>query len=243
MRWTLTLLALTASGVWAQQGAIPDQTYHQAPDKDGVYFVGPEVSPPTLVHAVSAIYTDELLMSKNGGMSVWSVVIRADGTPADTHLVQPLGASFDAAAIDAINQSKFEPGKLNEKPVNVRVAVAVPFRYGIYSSFPVIGVIERDLDPHDNDRNLANANPVVIHSVSPSFSTDAIKARYQGVSLVSVLVGEDGLPSDVRVLRAIGMGLDEKAIEAVRRYRFRPAMRDGRPVPARINLEVNALLY
>jgi TonB family protein len=176
-------------------------------------------------------------------MSVWSMVIRADGTLTDTHLVQPLGASFDAAAIEAINQSKFEPGELNGKPVAVRVGVAVPFHYGKYPSIPVVGIIERDLDPGNKALDPANSSPIVIHSVSPSFSANTIRAKYQGVSLVSALVEEDGLPSDVRVLHPLGLGLDEKAIEAVRRYRFRPAMKDGKPVPARTSVEVNFLIY
>jgi len=243
MECVLVLLALSGIAVWAQQGTPANEAYHQTPDKDGVYFFGPQVSQPTLIHAVPAVYTNEMLKSKTLGMSVWSIVIRADGTPADAHLVEPLGTSFDAAAIDAINQSKFEPGKLNGKPVSVHVAVAVPFRYGKYPSVPVVGVIERDLDPNDQGRNLANASPVVIHSVAPIFSSDAIKAKYQGVSFVSVLVGEDGVPSEAHVLRAIGMGLDEKAIEAVRRYRFRPAMKEGKPVPARTSVEVKFLIY
>jgi TonB family protein len=239
----LFLVVLSAVGMWAQQAATLDQAYRQVPDKDGVYFVGPQVSQPKLVHAVPAIYTDEMLKSKSGGLSVWSVVISADGTPADAHLVEPLGASFDAAAIDAINQSKFETGNLNGKPVNVHIAVAVPFRYGKYPAVPVVGIIERDLDPGDKHRRPANADPAMIHLASPSFSTDAIKPRYQGPSLVSVLVGEDGVPSDARILRALGMGLDEKAIGAVLRCRFRPAMKNGRPVSARISIAVNFLIY
>jgi len=52
-----------------------------------------------------------------------------------------------------------------------------------------------------------------------------------------------GYPRNPRVIRSLGMGLDEKALEAVQRYRFRPAMKDGRPVSAMINVEVNFRLY
>jgi TonB family protein len=229
--------------VWAQQEAVPSLPYHQAPDKDGVYFVGPEVSQPALTHATPAKYTDEMSRNKNGGMSIWSVTVRADGTTADAHLVQPLGTSFDAAAIEAIKQASFEPGKLNGKPVAVRVGVAVPFQYGKYPSTPVIGVFERDLDPNNQSQHFSNASPIVIHTASWSLSTNAIHAKYQGVSLVSVMVGEDGLPGEPRVVQAVGMGLDEKAIEVVTRFRFRPAMKDGRPVAARTNVEVKFLIY
>ena len=240
---TLALLAVASSAVWAQKGSIPDQLYHQTPDSDGVYFVGPEVSAPTLAHPVPAIYTDEMVKSKVAGMSTWLLVIRADGTPTDAHVVQALGTPFDQAAVDAINRSKFEPGKLTGKPVDVRVGVIVPFRYGKYPSTPFIAVIERDLDPTANGWNSANSQPAATHTVSASFSSDAIKARYQGIALISTLVGTDGLPGAMHVTRPIGMGLDQVAIDAVKRYRFRPAMRDGTPVPAQINVEVSFLIY
>lgn len=57
------------------------------------------------------------------------------------------------------------------------------------------------------------------------------------------MVDEDGNPQNVRVIRPLGMGLDEKAIEAVRRYRFNPALKDGVPVPVEIKVEVNFRLY
>ena len=55
--------------------------------------------------------------------------------------------------------------------------------------------------------------------------------------------GADGLPKDIRVQRALGMGLDRKALEAVRRWRFEPAMKNGRPVAVQINIELNFHLY
>ena len=196
-----------------------------------------------LAHAVPAVYTDEMLKNKTGGMSVFSVVIRSDGTPTDMHIVQSLAGPFDQAAIDAISQSKFEPGNMNGRPVPVSIGVIVPFHYGKYPSIPFVAVIERDLDPKANGWNSTNSRPAATHTVSASFSSDAIKAKYQGIVLVSILVGTDGLPGAAQVTRPIGMGLDQKAIDAVKRYRFRPAMRDGAPVPAQITVEVNFLLY
>jgi TonB family protein len=61
--------------------------------------------------------------------------------------------------------------------------------------------------------------------------------------MISVIVDARGYPRNPRVIRSLGMGLDEKALEAVQRYRFRPAMKDGRPVSAMINVEVNFRLY
>jgi TonB family protein len=85
--------------------------------------------------------------------------------------------------------------------------------------------------------------PIPINNVEAEFSDEARRAKYQGVVLVEVLVDAQGYPQNPRVVRALGMGLDEKAIEAVRKYRFKPALMDGRPVAVMINVEVNFHLY
>jgi TonB family protein len=58
-----------------------------------------------------------------------------------------------------------------------------------------------------------------------------------------IVVGKDGKPYDIRVRQSLGMGLDEKAIEAVGRWRFRPATLNGHPVATQIAVEVNFRLY
>ena len=82
--------------------------------------------------------------------------------------------------------------------------------------------------------------PMVIYQVNPEFSDQAKKAKSPGgVILLNLIVDKQGLPQNVRVVRGIGMGLDEKALEAVRQYRFKPGMEGGMPVPVELNIEVN----
>jgi len=86
--------------------------------------------------------------------------------------------------------------------------------------------------------------PVPIVSPEAEFSDEARRAKYQGVCLVSLIVDAQGNPQNPRVIRALGMGLDEKALEAVRKYKFKPALKDGKtPVPVMITIEVNFRLY
>ena len=85
--------------------------------------------------------------------------------------------------------------------------------------------------------------PVIVHSVDAEFSQKAKDAKYQGVAVVSLVVDAHGMPQHVHTVKKLGMGLDEKAIEAVRQYRFNPAMRFGKPVAVSINVEVNFRLY
>ena len=85
--------------------------------------------------------------------------------------------------------------------------------------------------------------PKAIYSPDPEYSEEARKAKYQGVCVLWLVVGPDGRPRDIRVARTLGLGLDEKAIEAVKTWRFEPAMKDNRPVAVQINVEVSFRLY
>jgi protein TonB len=86
--------------------------------------------------------------------------------------------------------------------------------------------------------------PVPLNSVEAEFSDEARRAKYQGVCLITLIVDAQGNPQNPRVIRTLGMGLDEKALEAVRKYKFKPAMKDGKtPVPVMITVEVNFRLY
>jgi len=85
--------------------------------------------------------------------------------------------------------------------------------------------------------------PVLIYSVEPEFSEEARKAKVAGNVLVSLWVDTNGLPSHVRVIRGVGMGLDEKARDAVMQYKFKPAMENGKPVLVQLNVEVNFQIF
>jgi periplasmic protein TonB len=90
----------------------------------------------------------------------------------------------------------------------------------------------------------AISQPIPLNNVEAEFSDEARRAKYQGVCLISVIVDAQGNPQNPRVVRALGMGLDEKALEAVRKYKFKPALKDGKtPVPVMINVEINFRLY
>jgi protein TonB len=85
--------------------------------------------------------------------------------------------------------------------------------------------------------------PVVIYQVDPEFSEEARKAKFMGVVTVNLIVDEHGMPKNVHVLRGVGMGLDEKAKEAVQQYKFKPAMEGGKPVAVELNIEVNFQIF
>jgi periplasmic protein TonB len=75
--------------------------------------------------------------------------------------------------------------------------------------------------------------------VEPQYSEEAISAKFQGTVLLYVEVDEQGLPRNIRVIRPLGLGLDEKAIEAVEKWKFSPGKKDGKPVAVQAQIEVN----
>jgi TonB family protein len=85
--------------------------------------------------------------------------------------------------------------------------------------------------------------PRALQTPDPEYSEEARKAKYQGTVVLWLIVDPSGRPQNVKVARSLGMGLDQKAIEAVRQWKFEPAMKDGRPVAVQINVEVNFRLY
>jgi TonB family protein len=85
--------------------------------------------------------------------------------------------------------------------------------------------------------------PVLIYSVKPGFAEEARRAKIAGNVIVNLVVDENGIPTYVRLFRGAGHGLDEKAIEAVSKYRFKPAMEHGKPVPVEINVDVNFQIF
>jgi TonB family protein len=81
--------------------------------------------------------------------------------------------------------------------------------------------------------------PVVICRTDPEYTEQARAAKYQGTVLLYVEIGPDGRATNIKVQRSLGLGLDEKAIEAVRQWRFKPGEKDGLPVSVSATIEVN----
>ncbi len=81
--------------------------------------------------------------------------------------------------------------------------------------------------------------PTLLQKVEPEYSEEARKAKYQGTVVLYIEVDPAGRPTNIRVQRSLGLGLDEKAIEAVRKWKFSPGKKDGKPVTVAATIEVN----
>ena len=85
--------------------------------------------------------------------------------------------------------------------------------------------------------------PVVTIQPDPDYTEAAKKAKYQGVTVVQMVVATDGSVRDLQILKPLGLGLDEKAVEAVKTWKFEPARRGNEPVAVIIAVEVDFKLY
>jgi TonB family protein len=83
------------------------------------------------------------------------------------------------------------------------------------------------------------SSPVPTFKAEPEYSEQARKAKWQGDVLLQVVVDETGVPQNIQVVRSLGLGLDQKAIEAVQKWRFKPGLKDGTPVPVAATIQVN----
>jgi TonB family protein len=84
--------------------------------------------------------------------------------------------------------------------------------------------------------------PVVIFRVEPLYSEEARKVKHQGVVVLWAIVRKDGSLEVLKLVRCLGLGLDESAINALKQWRFRPGMKDGVQVDVALNVEVSFTL-
>jgi TonB family protein len=114
------------------------------------------------------------------------------------------------------------------------------------------------LHPRDGDSNSSNSQepvdgvyrvghgikpPRVTYAPDPEFSEQARQAGYEGTCVLELVVDAEGMPQNIRVTHPVGMGLDDKAIEAVQKWRFTPGMKGDTPVAVRIDVETSFHLY
>ncbi len=82
-------------------------------------------------------------------------------------------------------------------------------------------------------------SPRLLQKIEPEYSEEARKAKYQGTVMLAVEVWEDGIAHNIRIIRSLGLGLDEKAVEAVRLWKFSPGKKDGKPVRVAAQIQVS----
>jgi TonB family protein len=189
---------------------------------------------------------------KKNGFAVLHGIITTDGAFKDLVVVSG-DPALAATAIAAVQQWRYSPCTLNGAPVELPIYLAFDFKKGGVKSriepdlaFPIAPTkpIEEQLAAGQLFRIGGGVTPPrVVNSPNPEFSETARVGKFSGVVVLSMIIEPDGVPGDIWVKQKLGLGLDQKAIETVRRWRFRPATKNGQPVAVPINVEVSFHLY
>jgi len=85
--------------------------------------------------------------------------------------------------------------------------------------------------------------PVPIDTPDPEYTREARKARIEGVVQLFIVVDEKGKARDIKVSGSLRPDLDQKAIEAVTHWRFKPATKNGHPIPVHMSVEITFKLH
>jgi len=81
--------------------------------------------------------------------------------------------------------------------------------------------------------------PSVLSKVEPEYSEEARQTKWQGTVVLALVIDDQGRPRNFKVVRSPGLGLDQKAIETVEKWCFKPGVKDGKPVPVQATIDVN----
>jgi TonB family protein len=239
----------------AREPAAPQKGGSDYNDPAHIYSAGESgVSMPVPIYKVRPEATALARSSKYGGTVILSLIVGVDGRATDIRVFRPLGMGLDQNAIDAVSQWKFNPGLKDGRAVTVRGTVDVNFDVCGDAGHPCVNggsvsTTAGEVGHVDDERNQTTKGvyragggvsaPAVLFKVDPEYSEEARNARYSGTVLVSLVVDQSGRPQNIRVVHSLGLGLDEKAMEAVAKWKFKPGMKDDKPVDVQATIEVN----
>jgi TonB family protein len=220
---------LRGGGPWLLAGAsytpiVPEAAYRPAPGKPW-----PVISKPTLLHYGPP---DEAACSGNGDYISVNLQIGEDGVPSEVKMAATTGGADPPAVVKAVESWKFDPARAGRMPVPAKATILLRCE-GAPPSGPAA---EREAVHRVGGGTSA---PSLIFKVEPEYSEEARKAKLQGSVLLSLVVDGTGKPGRMQILRALGLGLEQKALEAVAQWRFRPGVKDGKPVTVQATVEVN----
>jgi TonB family protein len=184
--------------------------------------------PQVLEYTAPPLYSDEGRTRAVEGTVLVAVRVGVDGRLSNLHVVKGLGFGLDENALLAVREWKFRPALQNGKPLATTTEVNVEF----------------SLRNAELNESIANdmatrvgpgiVPPRIIHRVDP-----VRQPNRTGTAILDTVIQEDGTPKIVRVVRSLSWELDERAIAALKQWRFSPAVKDGVPVKVRMNVEMS----
>jgi TonB family protein len=212
--------------------------------------VGGPVQRNRLVQQVPPVYPDLARQARVQGTVTLKVTIGPEGDVTKLDVISG-PALLVQSAVEAVRQWRYKPTLLNGNPVEVETRVDVNFTLsdgGPANAAPAgespAGALAKPVDPGQTaQREVFRVGdgvtePRLIYKVEPAYTQEARKAGLSGVVVLNLEVGPDGQAGNIRVAHGLGMGLDEKAVEAVRQWRFEPGSKDGVPVSVPVTIQM-----
>jgi TonB family protein len=215
---------------------------------------GPGIQAPALIRSIEARYTPEAIQAKIEGIVEVRMVVLPDGNVRDVQVTKSLDTRYglDQQAIDAAKQWSFRPGTKDGRAVPMFVTIVMEFRLSDRGSPPTpsltpAAAAARDEFYKDTYPSVypALVQPVLVRSSQPKYTSDAMRAKIQGLVEVEAVVGVDGTVSRARVTKSLDtqLGLDENAVDAVKSWSFEPGRLNGAPVPVVVRLTLEFRLH
>jgi TonB family protein len=229
-----------------------------------IHEAGKEASFPELLPAdLSSVITDKCGYEATGEIEL-SFIVDSEGHPHNVIMMRAVGSDLDKLAMVLAKGNRFKPAMLNGSPVAVVLTDTVKLTGCVATEKDEAGHESNHLRLRSQPEQLLKATknapkkavfflgkldpahikdtvaaPVPILTFPPQFSEEARKSGATGECMIQIVVDAEGFPTNARVVRPLGSGLDEKAIEAIMRYRFKPGMREGIPMPVYMTIAVN----
>lgn len=211
-----------------------------------------------LVRRVTPMYPEEARRAKREGVVSLGVTIAEDGTVKDVNVRagDPLLAD---AAVEAVKLWRYKPFVVQGTAVEVPTVITVTFAL---QGNGQVSLSEQAGDPGSATALAAppasvnSTEPYPIYAVGgevkppkraytpePSYTESARRAKKQGTVALAIVITPEGEVHDVEVCKNLEPSLDQEAVETVRRWKFEPATKDGKPVAVHVNVEVSFRLY
>jgi TonB family protein len=246
-------LVISAIPAISQQPFQPPVTGVVSPGQH-VYDLGNDIAAPELIPA-SEPTTDQSCRQHLHGKVTLNMVLDDKGVPQSFYFIEVSGNALDELALVIVGGDRFKPAMRDGVPVPVRQSIEIVLSACGTTIADISGKqvpgFRLESQPSQTFRSfrappsnmpLASKGitaPFPLVTPIAKYTDEARREKVNGACRVSLIVDAHGMPQNPRVAHSLGYGLDEMAIEAVERYRFRPAMREDKPVAVMMVVDVN----
>jgi TonB family protein len=200
-------------------------------NREGMHGVT-QISKPELSQYIAP---DKQACHSDGGVVIANLQIGKDGKPDHVKLIEAQNEAVSDGVLDAIRLWRFQPGVVNGK--RREGSGTVEMECVVTQSVANTSSESAGVRVYQIGQGISL--PAVVYKVEPEYSEEARRAKFQGTVIISVLIDVSGHAGSMRVVRPLGLELDEKAMEAINLWRFKPATKDGKPVIVTSVIEVN----